>query len=121
MLVGERAIRSCVTPAVSCTQPITTIEGLETRGQLHPLQQAFLDAEALQCGYCTPGMILGAVALLNDDAAPDPRPDRECHERPRLPVRHLPADRRGDRGGQQGAVLDGEPAMSPQQFGSVPA
>jgi len=74
VLVGERAIRSCVTPAVSCTQPITTIEGLETRGQLHPLQQAFLDAEALQCGYCTPGMILGAVALLN--TTPHPTRDR---------------------------------------------
>jgi len=50
---------------------ITTIEGLERGGKLHAVQQAFLDAGAMQCGYCTPGMILGAVALL----AGNPRPD----------------------------------------------
>jgi nicotinate dehydrogenase subunit A len=54
VLLGGRAVRSCVTPALSCTQPITTIEGLETSGRLHAVQQAFLDAEALQCGYCSP-------------------------------------------------------------------
>lgn len=74
VLVGDRAVRSCMTPAVSCTQPITTIEGLETGGVLHPVQQAFLDAEALQCGYCTPGMIMSAVALLR--ATPHPTRER---------------------------------------------
>ena len=74
VLVGDRAVRSCVTPAVSCTQPITTIEGLERDGVLHPVQQALLDAEALQCGYCTPGMILSAVALLK--ATPHPTRER---------------------------------------------
>jgi aerobic-type carbon monoxide dehydrogenase small subunit (CoxS/CutS family) len=43
---------------------VLTIEGLEERGRLHPLQQAFLDADALQCGYCTPGMIMSALGLL---------------------------------------------------------
>ena len=70
VLLGDRAIRSCVTPAASCKQPITTIEGLERDGELHPLQQAFLDAEALQCGYCTPGMIMGAVSLLRTTPHP---------------------------------------------------
>jgi nicotinate dehydrogenase subunit A len=73
VLVGGRAVRSSVTPAGSCKEPITTIEGLEQNGVLHPVQQAFLDAEALQCGYCTPGMIMGAVALLKST----PHPDRE--------------------------------------------
>lgn len=73
VLAGDRAIRSCLTPARSVAgQRITTIEGLATGDTLHPVQQAFLDAEALQCGYCTPGMILGAVALLRAT----PRPDR---------------------------------------------
>jgi aerobic-type carbon monoxide dehydrogenase small subunit (CoxS/CutS family) len=70
VLLGDRAVRSCMTPAASCTQPITTIEGLERNGVLHPVQQAFLDAEALQCGYCTPGMIMSAVALLKTTAHP---------------------------------------------------
>jgi aerobic-type carbon monoxide dehydrogenase small subunit (CoxS/CutS family) len=73
VLAGDRAIRSCTTPVRAVAeQPITTIEGLASDGTLHPVQQAFLDAEALQCGYCTPGMILGAVALLRTT----PRPDR---------------------------------------------
>jgi aerobic-type carbon monoxide dehydrogenase small subunit (CoxS/CutS family) len=75
VLVGDRAVRSCVTPAHAVAgQGITTIEGLSTEdGRLHPVQQAFLDAEALQCGYCTPGMIVTAVALLRAR----PRLDRE--------------------------------------------
>jgi aerobic-type carbon monoxide dehydrogenase small subunit (CoxS/CutS family) len=65
VLVEGVAIRSCVTPAAAVgDQSITTIEGLEQNGRLHPVQQAFLDAGALQCGYCTPGMIMEGVALL---------------------------------------------------------
>jgi aerobic-type carbon monoxide dehydrogenase small subunit (CoxS/CutS family) len=73
VLVGGRAVRSCVTKAATIKEPITTIEGLETDGVLHPVQQAFVDREALQCGYCTPGMIMSAVALLKST----PRPTRE--------------------------------------------
>ncbi len=63
--------RSCVTivGAVAGKQ-ITTIEGLAQDGQLHPLQQAFLDAGAMQCGYCTPGMIMAGAALLQSNPAP---------------------------------------------------
>ena len=66
VLVEGQARRSCTTPvgAVAGKQ-ITTIEGLAQGDQLHPLQQAFLDEDAMQCGYCTSGMILSAVSLLN--------------------------------------------------------
>jgi aerobic-type carbon monoxide dehydrogenase small subunit (CoxS/CutS family) len=71
VLVDGRAVRSCITPAASAAgKRVTTIEGLAGGGKLHPLQQAFLDHEAYQCGYCTPGMILGAAGLIARDAAP---------------------------------------------------
>ncbi len=71
VLVGERATRACVTPVSGAAgQRVTTIEGLEHDGRLHPLQQAFLDEGAMQCGYCTPGMIMAGVALLAATPAP---------------------------------------------------
>ncbi len=60
-----KATRSCLTPAESVTgQKIVTIEGLSVNGQLHPLQQTFLEEEAFQCGYCTSGMIMSAHSAL---------------------------------------------------------
>src|SRR5207249_8315663 len=50
---------------------VLTVEGLEHEGRLHPVQQAFLDEGAMQCGYCTPGMVMSAVALLRADPDPD--------------------------------------------------
>jgi len=72
VLLGGRAVRSCRTEAAdAAAKKITTIEGLEQPGgRLHPVQAAFLDAESFQCGYCTPGMIVAAVALLQRE--PDP-------------------------------------------------
>jgi aerobic-type carbon monoxide dehydrogenase small subunit (CoxS/CutS family) len=71
VLLGDRAIRSCMTPVGrAASAPVTTIEGLERGGQLHPVQQAFLDENALQCGYCTPGMIISGVGLLASNASP---------------------------------------------------
>lgn len=65
VLLDGVALRSCITPVKAAAgKRITTIEGLERNGKLDPVQQAFLDDDALQCGYCTPGMILSAVALL---------------------------------------------------------
>jgi isoquinoline 1-oxidoreductase alpha subunit len=71
ILADGQAMRSCVTPVgrVSDKQ-ITTIEGMEQDGKLHPLQEAFLKADALQCGYCTSGMIMAAAALLKKNAKP---------------------------------------------------
>jgi aerobic-type carbon monoxide dehydrogenase small subunit (CoxS/CutS family) len=71
VLVEGEAVRSCVTPAGGVQgKQILTIEGLERDGQLHPLQQAFLDVEAFQCAYCTSGMIMSGVALLNSCPSP---------------------------------------------------
>lgn len=71
VLTDGVAIRSCVTPVRTVAEKrITTIEGLEQNGKLHPLQQAFLETGAYQCGYCTPGMIMTAAALLRK--IPDP-------------------------------------------------
>src|SRR5262245_15923269 len=65
VLLAGKAIRSCITPVGKCAgKLITTIEGLEQDGKLHPLQDAFMQAGAMQCGYCTPGMIMSGVALL---------------------------------------------------------
>jgi aerobic-type carbon monoxide dehydrogenase small subunit (CoxS/CutS family) len=71
VLVDGKPVRSCRIPAGSVGgAKIRTIECLEQDGKLHPVQQAFLDADALQCGYCTCGMILSAVALLEEHPQP---------------------------------------------------
>jgi aerobic-type carbon monoxide dehydrogenase small subunit (CoxS/CutS family) len=71
VVLEGRAVRSCHTALSECAgKPILTIEGLERDGKLHPLQQAFLDAGALQCGYCTSGMIMSSYALLAKRPAP---------------------------------------------------
>jgi aerobic-type carbon monoxide dehydrogenase small subunit (CoxS/CutS family) len=71
VLVDGRAMRSCTTLLSQAEgKQITTIEGLEKDGQLHPLQAAFLEADAMQCGYCTPGMIMSGVALLDKNPNP---------------------------------------------------
>jgi aerobic-type carbon monoxide dehydrogenase small subunit (CoxS/CutS family) len=74
VLIDGAPARSCVTPAGGAAgKRITTIEGLEKDGRMHPLQEAFLEAEALQCGYCTPGMIISGVALLKKTPNPTVR------------------------------------------------
>lgn len=71
VLVDGLPTRSCLIPvSVVGAAKIVTVEGLEQDGKLSPVQQAFLDEGALQCGYCTPGMILRATALLNDQHNP---------------------------------------------------
>jgi aerobic-type carbon monoxide dehydrogenase small subunit (CoxS/CutS family) len=71
VLIDGEPTRSCVTPASSVAgKPITTIEGLAQNGHLHPLQEAFIQADAMQCGYCTPGMIVSGAALLKKNPHP---------------------------------------------------
>jgi carbon-monoxide dehydrogenase small subunit len=65
VLVNGRAIKSCTALALSCERAeVTTIEGLAREGQLHPMQEAFREHHALQCGFCTPGMIMSAVDIV---------------------------------------------------------
>jgi len=71
VLIEGKAQRSCITPVGSVAQKkITTIEGLAQGDRLHPLQQAFLEEGAMQCGYCTSGMIMSAVSLLHTNPHP---------------------------------------------------
>src|SRR6476646_5364186 len=71
VLVEGAALKSCLTKVGAVAgKRIVTIEGLAPEGKLHPVQQAFLDADAMQCGYCTPGMILSAVGLLKKNPSP---------------------------------------------------
>lgn len=78
VIVDGKAIRSCVTAVKSATnRPVTTLEGLGSVKKMHPIQKAFLDEQAVQCGYCINGMIMAAKALL--DAKPKPS-DGEIRE-----------------------------------------
>ena len=78
VLVGGKRVVSCLTAAVSVREPVTTIEGLAPPGgALHPMQQAFIDQDAFQCGYCTPGQIMSAVACVEEGHA---RTDDEIRE-----------------------------------------
>jgi isoquinoline 1-oxidoreductase alpha subunit len=71
VLIDGAPIRSCVTRASAVAgKQITTIEGLAENGKLHALQEAFMEADAMQCGYCTPGMILSGVGLLKKTPQP---------------------------------------------------
>jgi len=71
VLLGGKPVLSCLLLAVEAQdKDILTIEGLAENGQLHPLQQAFIDYSALQCGFCTPGMLLSAKALLDENPQP---------------------------------------------------
>ena len=67
--VGGRPVLSCLTLAATVTQPVTTVEGLADGDELHPVQQAFVDQDALQCGFCTSGQVMSAVAAVEQDVA----------------------------------------------------
>ena len=71
ILVDGKAVKSCTMFAVQAEgKSLTTIEGMAKDGELHPLQQAFWDEHGLQCGYCTPGMIMAAAYLLSENPSP---------------------------------------------------
>ncbi len=71
VLINGVPVRSCITPVGSAqNKEITTIEGLEQNGKLHPVQEAFLEVDPFQCAYCASGMIMTTVALLNRNPSP---------------------------------------------------
>ncbi|MGC9530554.1 MAG: (2Fe-2S)-binding protein [Candidatus Bipolaricaulaceae bacterium] len=78
VLVDGRPRLSCLTAAVQVAgKDVVTVEGLAGAGKLHPLQQAFVDAAGVQCGFCTPGLLMAAYALLQDNPRPTRRQVRE--------------------------------------------
>ena len=79
VLVGGQRVLACLTLAIAVREPVTTIEGLAQPGggSLHPMQQAFIDQDAFQCGYCTPGQIMSAVACVEEGHA---RTDADIRE-----------------------------------------
>jgi carbon-monoxide dehydrogenase small subunit len=78
ILVDGRAVKSCTVLAVQADgSEVTTIEGLATNGQLHPVQEGFWEEHGLQCGFCTPGMIMASVNLLSANPSPSEREIRE--------------------------------------------
>src|SRR3954468_3731883 len=77
VIIDGRAVRSCITPASSVKGAITTLEGLSQNGTLHPLQQAWIDEQVPQCGYCQNGQIMTAKALLDNNPKPTDAEIRE--------------------------------------------
>jgi xanthine dehydrogenase YagT iron-sulfur-binding subunit len=78
VLIDGKRMNSCLTLAIQCEgRAVTTIEGIGSEGALHPVQQAFIDHDAFQCGYCTPGQILSAIACIEEGHATDPDTVRE--------------------------------------------
>jgi carbon-monoxide dehydrogenase small subunit len=76
--VGGKSIKSCTTLAVANDgADVTTIEGLATNGELHPMQAAFKENHGLQCGFCTPGMVMSAIDLVKNNPNPDEATIRE--------------------------------------------
>jgi len=81
VLIDGAPVRSCITRASSVAgKQITTIEGVSQNGRLHPVQEAFIQADAMQCGYCTPGMIVSGVALLKKTPHPSEAEIRRAME-----------------------------------------
>jgi nicotinate dehydrogenase subunit A len=78
VLIGDRSRSSCDLPVSAVDGPVVTVEGLPDAGRLHPVQQAFIDEQAAQCGYCTSGMVMAAASLLRERPAPTEREVREA-------------------------------------------
>ena len=81
VIVNGQAIRSCITPVSSVKSEVTTLEGLGTQGKLHPVQQAWIDEQVPQCGFCQNGQIMTAKALLDKNPNPTDAQIREAMNR----------------------------------------
>ena len=106
VLLDGESVKSCTMLGVQADGlEITTIEGLAPNGELHPVQQAFHDHHALQCGYCTPGMVMAAVSLIESGEATDEDAIRGARGEP-LPLHRVPQHRQGGRRRCGGGVDD---------------
>ena len=71
VILDRKSVNSCITPIMKAVgKEVITIEGLDRQGKLHPIQEAFVECGAIQCGYCTPGMVLSAKVLLDENPKP---------------------------------------------------
>ena len=106
VLINGRRVVSCLTLAVMKDGAnVTTIEGLAKDGTLHPLQQAFIDHDAFQCGYCTPGQICSAAGLIAEGKAKTPERNPRIDERQHLPLRRIHQHCRGHPAGDGAAMI----------------
>ena len=97
--LNGQSVKSCSVLAVQADGgEVTTIEGIARDGKLHPVQEAFHEHHALQCGYCTPGMIMQAIDLLGDNPDPDEQRGPRGHRGQPLPLHRLPEHRAGGAG-----------------------
>ena len=123
--LNGQSVKSCNVLAVQVDgAEITTIEGLATNGQLHPVQEAFRECHGLQCGFCTPGMIMQSVDLLNDEPAPVRAGDPARARGQPVPLHGLPQHRQGravrrgaqrrERGGDGMTAVQDAPAPAPR-------
>jgi len=81
VLIDDQLVRSCTARLGSVAgKPVVTIEGIADGGRLHPVQEAFLETEAFQCGYCTPGMVMATVSFLEENPSPAEADIREALE-----------------------------------------
>ena len=116
VLVDGRRVNSCLTLAVMKDGAnVTTVEGLATKDALHPLQQAFIDHDAFQCGYCTPGQICSAAGLIAEGKASSCRRDSRTDERQHLPLRRLSQHRGGDPAGDGWQIMINFPVFARQR------
>jgi nicotinate dehydrogenase subunit A len=82
VIIGDRAVSACDTPVWSvANKEVTTIEGLATSAQMHPLQRAFIAEQAMQCGYCVSGILMSAAALLKQNPSPTSREVKQALDR----------------------------------------
>ena len=96
VLVGEELACSCLLPAVRVDgAQVRTIEGVADGENLHPVQETFIECGAVQCGFCTPSMVLTSIALLNGERTSKPRTDSRGLARQLLPMHRLHQDYRG--------------------------
>ena len=119
VLVDGESVKSCTVLAVQADgSEVTTIEGLASDGELHPVQQAFHEQHALQCGYCTPGFVMATVSLLDENPSPSEERDPARTRGQSVPLHRLPQHRARGRGRGERRAHDPR-AFAYERAGSV--